>query len=217
MRKAHNVVKRRLIESVVSPGVRVLDVGCGAGGDIHKWGVPIHACEPDRRSLLEAIRRGKDTGSTFFLGDIRMVPEENVYDIICYNFSFQYCFESAQLLRDTLDAVLKRSVVGTKCIGVIPDSVLMFEKYPRWTDAMGNTLEYLCTPEGEFHECVNVCVLGAPYYRTGPKSEPIAHKDRMVTEFARRGFVLEHWTPIVHHTTGLLTDVYSEFIFVRVE
>lgn len=216
MRKAHNVIKRRFIETHLTPGARVLDVGCGQGGDILKWGIPIHACDPDKKSLYEAIRRGKGTHSKFFIGDIRSVPE-NVYDIVCYNFSFQYCFESSQLFHETLEALVKRTQRGSRLIGILPDSELLFEKYPKWTDREGNTVEYMCTPLGDFGDAVNVEVVGAPYYKHGPKSEPIAYKDRMLTELARKGFELVHWAPISPHTTGLLTDIYSEFIFVRIE
>lgn len=216
MRKVHNLVKRRLIEAHVHPGVRVLDVGCGQGGDILKWGVPIHACDPDRKSLYEAVRRGKGTDSKFFVGDIRSVPE-NIYDVVCYNFSFQYCFESSQLFHETLEALVKRTEKGSKLIGIIPDSELVFETYPKWVDRTGNTIEYLGPPLGEFGDKIQVEVVGAPYYRSGPKSEPIAYKDRMITELARRGFELVHWAPISSHTTGLLTDIYSEFIFVRIQ
>lgn len=216
MRKVHNLIKRRLIEAHVYPGVRVLDVGCGQGGDILKWGVPIHACDPDKKSLYEAVRRGKSTDSKFFIGDIRSVPE-NVYDVVCYNFSFQYCFESSQLFHETLEALVKRTTKGSKLIGIVPDSELAFEKYPKWVDRDGNTVEYLGPPLGEFGDKMQVEVVGAPYYRSGPKSEPIAYKDRMITELTRRGFELVHWAPISSHTTGLLTDIYSEFIFVRIQ
>ena len=58
IRKAHNLVKRNLIQKVVPTGAHVLDVGCGRGGDLQKWAhcaVKLDACDPDKGALEEAI------------------------------------------------------------------------------------------------------------------------------------------------------------------
>lgn len=217
MRKLHNDIKRRLISSVKYPGAKVLDVGCGQGGDIMKWSpLAIHACDPNTTALREAIRRAQGTGSTFFRGDITACPLEQ-YDIICYNFSFQYTFESRELFTRTMDAIVQRSKVGTKFIGIIPDSELILEKFPGWRDSVGNYFRFANEPNGDFGEYVLMNILGAPYYRNGPMGEPIAYKDIIISEFNKRGFALDHWYPIVPQSIGLMTDIYSEIIFTRVQ
>lgn len=37
LKKFHNEVKRELIKSFASRAWRLLDLGCGRGGDLHKW------------------------------------------------------------------------------------------------------------------------------------------------------------------------------------
>ena len=84
IRKSHNLVKRYLIQRVVGTfrgsTPRVLDAGCGFGGDIKKWmmlqnGVKLDMCDPSSEALNEAKSRANSmryTSINFFCGDIQM-------------------------------------------------------------------------------------------------------------------------------------------------
>ena len=37
MQKFHNDIKRKLIEDYGKQSTKLIDLGCGKGGDIHKW------------------------------------------------------------------------------------------------------------------------------------------------------------------------------------
>ncbi len=219
LRKLHNNIKRQLIQSVAERGCRVLDVGCGRGGDAFKWldcGVHLTMCDPDEELLNEAKSRCWKRPIDFHLGDISATPEQ-VYDIICYNFSFQYTFASDKLFYNTIRCIHERSKVGTKFIGVVPDSGFILN-HLKYTDSAGNYfIRSDTTGNGSFGEKLWVCVKNTVYYQNNdPISEPIAYKDIMITEFESLGWSLDIWEPIVHHTTGLITDMYSRFIFTRI-
>ncbi len=219
LRKLHNNIKRQLIQTVSQRGCTVLDVGCGRGGDAFKWldcEVTLTMCDPDEELLNEAKRRCWKRPVEFYLGDISSTPL-STYDVICYNFSFQYTFESDALFYKTLQCIHERSKVGTKFVGVIPDSGFILH-HLKYTDSVGNYfIRSEHTGNGSFGENIWVCVKGTVYYQNNdPISEPIAYKDIMITEFESIGWSLDVWEPIVHHTTGLITDMYSKFIFTRI-
>jgi ubiquinone/menaquinone biosynthesis C-methylase UbiE len=65
LRKLHNDCKRALIQRWVKRSDRVLDCGCGRGGDLHKWkasGAIVFAIDPDEASLQEAEERAFSIG-----------------------------------------------------------------------------------------------------------------------------------------------------------
>ena len=221
LRKLHNNIKRQLIQSVSSPGLHILDVGCGRGGDAFKWldcKVNITMCDPDEELLNEAKRRCWKRPIEFYHGDISSTPV-SPYDIICYNFSFQYTFESDSLFYKTIKCVHERSKIGTKLVGIIPDSGFILN-HIKYTDNNGNYFlrNVDKTGNGEFGEKIWVCVKDTVYYQNDtPIPEPIAYKDLMITELETLGWSLDVWEPIVHHVTGLITDMYSKFIFTRIQ
>lgn len=214
VRRSHNEAKRRLIERVAREGDTVLDVGCGRGGDLHKWKgvkVNLNMCEPDAEALQEARRRAKalKVRVNFYHGDIRACPANRKYDIVCYNFSLHYIFASRDLFFETLREIRKRLRPGGTLMGIIPDSEqIIFRPYK---DDQGNFFALKGTSQGAFGEKVYVNLVDTPYYADGPKPEPLAHRDLLVTHLEHMGFTMTLWERL--GTEGV-SGMYSTFMFV---
>lgn len=204
LRKLHNMIKRDLIESLGEARI-VLDAGCGCGGDLMKWNnkTVVFACDPNDQSLQEARKRRTHAKAVhFFNGDISKTPVQ-VYDAICYNFSIQYIFATRDLFYKTIQCINERSAIGTKVIGVVPDSEDLI---------LSGKLQ---NPTGNFGDSVSFFVEGAPYYKNGPVDEPVCYKELLITELERIGFQLDMWQPFVSFKTGTLTDLYAKFLFIK--
>ena len=218
IRQYHNLVKRQLIQSATQSGSSVLDVGCGFGGDLQKWthaGVrTLDMCDPSAEALVEAKLRASKMKivPNFFHGDILMCPTNKKYDIIFYNFSLHYIFESYRLFKNSIRSIKDRLRTGGKLIGVIPDSESILMKTP-FSDPLGNyMLRKDDTGYGNFGEKLFVNLADTPFYADGPKSEPIAYKDLLITELWEQGIELQEWKQL---TGNPLSKMYSQFIFVR--
>lgn len=216
VRRAHNYAKRLHIEANVPRGSRVLDVGCGRGGDLMKWknvGARVDMCDPDRESLQEAIRRAKG-GVHFFHGDI--LSAEGVYDVVCYNFSLQYIFKSEEYFFKSIQKIKECLRVGGKLIGCIPDSDHVLHRTP-FRDEYGNTMVRRGKESGgNFGEILDVHLVDTPYYSNGdPIPEPIAYKDLLVTHLSHLGIHLVKWEPLVSQPCASISTMYSRFIFLH--
>jgi len=215
LRKRHNQFKRELIESVTSPGAHVLDVGAGRGGDLQKWRARdpggINMCEPDAAALEEARRRAKNLKMrvNFYHGDVCAAPKRP-FDVICYNFSIHYIFETRELFETSIKAIRARAKKGTILCGIVPDSHRITMRAPV-QDELGNFFVMKRPGDGDFGEHVFVNIADGPYYQDGCKKEPIAHKDRLVTALESNGFALQTWVPL--HGSAV-SELYSKFIFV---
>jgi SAM-dependent methyltransferase len=210
LRKTHNAAKRSLIRRVLFPEAQVLDVGCGRGGDLHKWkGARLTGIDPDYTAILEAKRRCRecnyDTWAQFLVGDIRDAPIQE-YDIICYNFSLQYIFETEQLMRETFGAIVKRLKVGGVLIGIVPDASKLQQLSTKWSDILGNTIERVGSK-------VVVRLTDGPYYADGPIAEPSCRREDLINHLPLK---LESWTDMLPKQSGLISDIYSKFIFRRI-
>jgi SAM-dependent methyltransferase len=227
VRKSHNIVKRHLIQKVVEKSsfpVNILDVGCGFGGDLKKWfslDIPItlDMCDPALDSLKEAKQRVKNLklehkNIRFFHGDISVCPQKQ-YDYICYNFSLHYIFKDEKLFFNTLHELKKRLKVGGKLFGCIPDSEKILMKTP-FKDSLGNyiarNIEH--TGFGNIGEKIYIFLTNTPYYNDGPKSEPIAYRDLLITHLELNGILMREWAPL--DTPWEISQIYSQFIFVRI-
>jgi len=215
IRKFHNDVKRSLIQSITSKGHYVLDVGCGFGGDLKKWhqcGAILFASDPNKDSLKEARARATSMKIpvSFIDGDILSCPERP-FDIICYNFSLHYIFQSRELFFRSIQAIRKRLRPKCKLVGIIPDSDSILMSTP-FKDDLGNMLVRSgATGNGAFGEKLFVNLVDTPFYKDGARSEPIAYKDLLITHLEEVGIYLESWHPIA--PSGL-SGLYSVFIFV---
>jgi mRNA capping enzyme len=217
LRKLHNLAKREFINDQTREGMVVLDAGCGCGGDLLKWGhhnITVYACDPNVTSILEARKRSKGkTNFHFFNGDISHTPVQP-YDIICYNFSLQYIFVNEQTFRCSIDNICARSKVGTVFMGVVPDSDAIFLAPDSVRDANGNEF-HKGVLSGEFSDRVRFFVKDSPYYACGAITEPVCHKDLLMTFLGRAGFECTTWTPFISFSTGTITDMYSKFVFTK--
>lgn len=217
IRKFHNQVKRNLIQRCVNPGDHVLDVGCGCGGDIHKWkqlSVHVDMCDPEYSSIEEAKHRnGAWDKSNFFVGDITDCPNK-LYNVICYNFSIQYIFKTREFFEKSTREITKRLQPGGLLIGCLPNSDMILMR-PNFKDNLGNFMVRKdSSGNGTFGEKLYVHLADTPFYRGGPKTEPIAYKDLLVGELRRYGLELMSWEPF--HPFSELSTMYTCFIFQRI-
>ncbi len=188
LRKENNNIKREFLNTWVERGSFVLDVGCGQGGDIHKWrhlGVTLFGIDPSVPAIQEAIRRSKGYG-TFDVGTIKSAPVEQ-FDVICYNFSLQY--QSLELLPE----VTKRLKPGGLLIGVVTDST-------RISEALANGIHVEKLSDGE----ISVWIPDTPYYANGPITEPILDREELIREAEKYKLKLLLWDPF---------SIYAKFVF----
>jgi SAM-dependent methyltransferase len=211
-------MKRNLIKTWVPPNSHVLDCGCGRGGDIHKWKfvphVKITAIDPDEESMKEAHSRSSESGvGIWFLppGDIRDAVKWGPYDVVCYNFSLHYICGSEELYYQSLQAIAQAVKVNGRLIGITPDKVRidqMMLSAGVFRDKLGNTLERVGNR-------LNVQLADGPYYQDGPKLEPILDAKKFIADMIQLGFRLVVWEPMLKTPNGLVSDMYSKFVFVK--
>lgn len=215
IRTHHNEAKRYLIQRVAKRGQHVLDVGCGFGGDLQKWhacGVNVNMCDPDPGALEEARSRAKHMHMrvNFYEGDIHDCPKRK-FDVVCFHFSLQYIFKSEECFFSSIREIRKRIRPGGYLMGIIPDSEKILFRTPLVDDA-GNFFKMRDHDgNGGFGEKLFVHLEGTPYYADGPRAEPVAYKDMLVTHIEALGFRLHLWEGLCGHP---ISELYSKFIFI---
>jgi ubiquinone/menaquinone biosynthesis C-methylase UbiE len=218
LRKLHNNCKRNLIQKWVTSGSHVLDCGCGRGGDIHKWNsipkLKITAVDPDEESLKEAYQRATTAGvGIWFLppGDIQQAVNFGPYDVVCYNFSLHYIFESLDTYTKSIWALAKCIKTGGLLIGITPDRtriLSVLNSKPKFVDKLGNTIELR-------NDRLMVNLMGGPFYAEGGREEPILDPDMFIHSMRENGFRVLVWEPMLDTPNGLISDIYSKFVFVK--
>lgn len=216
LRKFHNLVKKELILKY-SKNARVLDVGCGRGGDLHKWKLAkahVTMIDPDPTSVNEARERQNIVGTRFKIsvGDIFSAPREE-YDVVCYNFALQYIFKNSKYFYASMNEIIKRIKIGGRLIGCIPDSEFILMN-PNFQDKYGNF--FRCNRFGQIGGTVDMMLVNTPYYNGKVISEPIAYKDILISWLENNGFMMVEWEPISPVRTYVISDLYSKFCFVKV-
>lgn len=138
MRKFHNFIKKIYIDKSSEPGTRLLDLGCGKGGDIYKWIsnkniVSVKGFDINADSIAEAKRRLKGYSNfkkksiTFKVLDL----SENVlkcpkkFDLITSFFAFHYFFKNKKSIETILKSIDNCSKAGTTLILTLFDGNLI--------------------------------------------------------------------------------------------
>jgi SAM-dependent methyltransferase len=192
MRRVNNDIKRDFIQKWVQKGSKVLDAGCGQGGDIHKWnslGVELVGFDPNIAAIQEARLRSSQkrwkVEPRFLVGTIENAPLEK-FDVVCYNFSFHYQDEAKY------SEILKRLKSGGLLIGIVPDP----ERFHLGQEN-GISIDYVTK------DIISVYIPDTPYYKYGPITEPVVEKEK----------VTENLKPMKFISWGDSFSIYSKFVF----
>jgi SAM-dependent methyltransferase len=215
LRQLHNNCKRALINAHVrrGAGTRVLDVGCGRGGDLGKWkdagASHVHCVDPDEQSLVGS--NGVMERAAFLrfpvttqLGTVLDVVAGE-YDIVCYNFSLHYI---APRLAESCAVIAQRLRPGGLFIGICPDYDSIMAMGCPFTDRLGNS--FRMQDDVLF---VAVADPSAPFYAGVERPEPVLHRQLLQSELERQGVRLQSWVPMLQRRNGLISDMYSTFEF----
>jgi SAM-dependent methyltransferase len=215
LRRTHNQAKRELIMTWVKPGANCLDCGCGRGGDLWKWkavDAKLAAIDPDAESLLEAEERARSIGiDVWFLGqgDIRQAAFAGPFEVVCYNFAIQYIVDCWE---DSLAAIDVALVGGGLLIGITPTRAAaeaLAGPSGKFQDRLGN----------EFHiknDRMLVRLSDGPFYADGPKEEPLMDASKFHSALTTLGFERLVWEPMLIRPNGLISDLYSKFVYRKV-
>lgn len=220
LRKLHNGAKRELIFKWVRPGSHVLDCGCGRGGDWHKWKAVmarVSAIDPDEHSLAEAETRASDGLLTInFLGtgDIRQAAFAGPFDVVCYNFSLHYIFEDELTFKNSIKALSVALDQGGLLIGITPElarAEAMVDQYGHFRDKLGNEIAIL-----QGGRRLGVRLVDGPFYADGGREEPTLEADTLISNLKSVGFEMLVWEPMLPVPNGLVSDLYSKFVFRKI-
>lgn len=219
LRKLHNNAKRDLINSWVAPGNLVLDCGCGRGGDWWKWRdvrARVMAIDPDSESLKEAEKRAQENKiNIFFLGtgDIRQAAFAGPFDVVCYNFSIHYIAENTETWTQSLKAIGVAVKPGGYLIGITPEKAraeAMTDDYGYFKDSLENEIAIL-----QGGRRLMVRLSDGPFYADGGREEPIIDSTQLINGLTNFGFKLIKWEPMLAQPNGLISDLYSKFVFIK--
>ena len=219
LRKLHNNCKRELITKWVRPGSTVLDCGCGRGGDWHKWNAvraSIFAIDPDEESLREAEKRALEMNlSVCFLGqgDIRQAAFAGPFDVVCYNFSLHYIFEDSETLKTSLKALALSVKPGGFLIGITPELARaegMADQFGHFKDQFGNEIALT-----KGNRRLLVRLVDGPFYADGGREEPTLDSRVLISKLKEMGFEKLVWEPMLTIPNGLVSDLYSKFVFKK--
>lgn len=174
----------------------------------------VFAIDPDEESLREAEQRAHDMQfGVWFLGQGSIIQAAfaGPFDVICYNFSLQYICEDPVTYRTSLKAIACSLNPNGLLIGVVPEKAraeALVDQHGHFKDALGNEFALL-----QGGRRLNVRLVDGPFYADGGREEPVLDATVLVQDLAALGIDLVMWEPMLPSPTGLISDLYSKFVF----
>jgi len=161
LRTVTNWVKSCLIKNFSRPGTRVLDLGCGRGGDLLKYaacniGYYVGA-DISIESLKEAIKRYNTLQTVNFpakfictdiseksINNTQVLEPGVIFDLASCQLNLQYVWTGEQQLRNFFRNVTDRLEPGGFFIGCYPDPVKILERLKVAPDHQTITIGNIC-------------------------------------------------------------------------
>ncbi|KAK9727997.1 mRNA cap guanine-N7 methyltransferase [Basidiobolus ranarum] len=143
MKSFNNWVKSVLIGQYAKRGDRVLDMGCGKGGDLLKWskakisdlvGADLASVSIQQAEQRYQTMRGAKFTAKFFAIDCwteslsKVIPQDKMFDVVSMQFCLHYSFETEDKARMMLKNVSQNLRTGGTFIGTLPDAYWIVKK-----------------------------------------------------------------------------------------
>ncbi|AMD21301.1 HER022Cp [Eremothecium sinecaudum] len=185
LRNFNNAIKYMLIDKYTRPGNVVLELGCGKGGDLRKYGScgisQFIGIDISNESIREAQRRYRNmkdldyqviliTGDCFgeSLGvAVQSFPECRFpCDVVSTQFCLHYAFETEEKARRAILNVAKSLKIDGFFFGTIPDAEFIrykLNKFPPDVEkpSWGNSIYKVSFPNNAYK--MNDCEFESPY------------------------------------------------------
>ncbi|KAJ2711883.1 mRNA cap guanine-N7 methyltransferase [Coemansia spiralis] len=156
LRVFNNWVKSLLIRQYTTRGCRVLDLGCGKGGDLRKWGfsnigeyvgMDIAAVSVSQARARYDEMRGLNFDASFFAQDCygeplekTLRPPDYMADVISAQFCLHYAFESETKARQMMANVAGHLAPNGVFMCTIPNANWLIKKRRTVGDSFGNSV-----------------------------------------------------------------------------
>ncbi|ORY01003.1 guanine-N(7)-methyltransferase [Basidiobolus meristosporus CBS 931.73] len=143
MKSFNNWVKSVLIGQYAKRGDRVLDMGCGKGGDLLKWskakiselvGADVASVSIQQAEQRYQSMRGAKFAASFHAIDCwteslyKVIPKDKMFDVVSMQFCLHYAFETEAKARMMLQNVSQNLRPGGTFIGTLPDAYWIVKK-----------------------------------------------------------------------------------------
>lgn len=223
MRSFHNKVKQQLIELAVKETdcSRLLDIGCGRGGDLFKWNNAnieyVYGYDPNPAYIEEATRRfhTSKVQRNYVFSTVQFNIFENYFDVVSCQFAIHYMFASEETLRTHLDYVSRMLKPGGLYIGTFMDGDRVVEKLRNNTSytnkAMCVRLTHGVKPE-DTGIALDVHLTGTLYFGEQSVShEFLVCKDVISRRCAEYGMRVVLFTPFTEYNHYLNFQMGTDF------
>jgi hypothetical protein len=147
-------------------------------------------------------------------GSIIQAAFAGPFDAICYNFSLHYIFEDPSTYQTSIKAIACSLNPGGLLIGVTPEKAraeALVDAFGYFKDALGN--EFAILNGGRR---LMVRLVDGPFYSEGGREEPLLEASVIIQDLENLGLKLVIWEPMLSVPNGLVSDLYSKFVFKKV-
>jgi len=144
-------------------------------------------------------------------GDIRQAAFAGPYDVVCYNFSLQYIVDAWEDSIKGIDVAVRP---GGLLIGITPERAraeAICDEHGQYKDALGN--EFSIYQGGRR---LMMKIGDGPFYADGPRDEPLLDSTIFIEALKNIGFEKLVWEPMLARPNGLISDLYSKFVFRKI-
>lgn len=202
MRLFHNDVKSKLLESHISKGSTILDIGSGRGGDLGKWknmGYKVYIVEPSQENIEEIKRRNKIYGV-----DIKKIIHAGIedtetivknmseqVDAIVSFFSLTFLQKDEQSFQGLVETVSRVLKPGGKFLGIVLDGEKVYDIFERENKDVYQTSSFKFERVGRWNEgqCGNklITTLNDTDTMVKDTTEYLFFFDPLVSAFGSKG------------------------------